>query len=406
MAPFPRFLRGSILAALVLPSLFGLDLPVGTEIQIRLKTKVSTQSSRPQDAVEAFVIAPVMQTGQLAIPMGATVHGTVAKASQSSKGDERSVLAFSFTELEIDSTKLKIETQLAGIDNAREKLSDTGEINGILASETMSGKIDSGINKVAERYAGFAGILGTVKKAVFATPEGDVTYDVGVEMTLKLTAALTIKGPLGRGLEAKLQSMPDTARLAALVRREPFQTTAENPPKPSDITNLMLVGDLEQVKAAFKEAGWASAAGLDGWSKFQTVRALAEDRGYNEAPVSVLLLEGKPPEIVFEKLTNTFAMRHHLRVWRRDVTFQGRPVWAVAATHDTGISFSEENRTFIHKIESQIDRERSKVVNDLVFTGHVTSVEMIERNNIPKNAQNATGDNLETDGKIAVLLLN
>jgi hypothetical protein len=169
---------------------------------------------------------------------------------------------------------------------------------------------------------------------------------------------------------------------------------------------VMLVGDLEQLKAAFKEAGWASAASLDGWAKFQTVRALAEDRGYNEAPVSVLLLEGKPPEIVFEKLTNTFAMRHHLRVWRRDATFLGRPVWAVAATHDTGISFSEENRTFIHKIESQIDRERSKVINDLVFTGHVTSVEIVERNNIPKNAQNATGDNLETDGKIAVLLLN
>src|SRR5690242_21612463 len=54
----------------------------------------------------------------------------------------------------------------------------------------------------------------------------------------------------------------------------------------------------------------------------------------------------------------------------------GQPVWAVAATHDTGISFSQEDRTFIHKIDSQIDRERAKVVSDLLFTGRVQGVEL------------------------------
>ena len=61
---------------------------------------------------------------------------------------------------------------------------------------------------------------------------------------------------------------------------------------------------------------------------------IAEDRGYNEAPVSILMLDGKPPDMVFEKLNNTFAQRHHLRVWRRPPSFSGKPVWAVAATHD------------------------------------------------------------------------
>jgi hypothetical protein len=77
----------------------------------------------------------------------------------------------------------------------------------------------------------------------------------------------------------------------------------------------------------------------------------------------------------------------------------------VTATHDTGISFSAENRTFIHRIDSSIDREREKVANDLIYAGHVASMLMADRLNIPRNAQNATGDNLSTDGKIAVLLL-
>src|SRR4051794_21657924 len=44
-----------ILALIILPwsSAFALQVPAGTEIQIRLKSKVSTQSSKPKDKVEA-----------------------------------------------------------------------------------------------------------------------------------------------------------------------------------------------------------------------------------------------------------------------------------------------------------------------------------------------------------------
>jgi hypothetical protein len=45
------------------------------------------------------------------------------------------------------------------------------------------------------------------------------------------------------------------------------------------------------------------------------------------------------------------------------------------------------------------------VVNDLVLTGKVQSLEMVDRPNVPRNGQNATGDNLTTDGKMAVLIL-
>jgi len=110
--------------------------------------------------------------------------------------------------------------------------------------------------------------------------------------------------------------------------------------------------------------------------------------------------------MVFEKLNDTFARRHHLRIWLRPDRYQGRPVWVVAATHDMGISFSEANRTFIHRIDSSIDRERDKVANDLVLAGHVASMLLVDRSAIPQNAQSATGDNLVTDGKIAAILLS
>jgi hypothetical protein len=386
---FRRYLVSGLLCAACLT---GAELPVGTELSIRLKSKVSSQTSRAGDPVEAVVIG-----GPIG---GAVVRGAVEKVTQSTKGDERSLLVLRFDEVEAAGTKRKLAALVAAVENAREQVDDQGQIQGILTSETITGKIDAGLGKLAEKSAGFAGLLGAVKGAVFKAAEGDITYDSGVEMTLRLTAPLDappVAGP-------KLEPVAEPVALATLVEREPFQTVAQNPPKPSDITNLLLVGTEEQIRQAFTDAGWHTAAELSTVAKLETLRAVAENRGYNEAPVSILLLEGKPPDMVFQKVTNTFARRHHLRIWRRPVTFDGRPVWAVAATHDIGISFSEQNRTFIHQIDSQIDRERTKVVDDLVFTGRVQSVQLVERPKVPTKSENATGDALQTDAKIAVIV--
>src|SRR5207302_7909068 len=217
-------------------------------------------------------------------------------------------------------------------------------------------------------------------------------------------APLELPGAGNPGPAEKLKPLADQAALLKLVAGEPFQTMAQKPAKPSDITNIMLAGTEEQVRQAFADAGWSTAAALSAQANLETFRAIAEQREYKEAPVSVLMLDGQPPDLVFEKLNNTFAQRHHLRVWRRQATFEGKPVWMIAATHDTGIDFSEQDRTFIHKIDSQIDRERAKVVNDLLLTGRVQSLALVDRPSVPRKGQNATGDSLETDGKIAVLV--
>jgi hypothetical protein len=115
------------------------------------------------------------------------------------------------------------------------------------------------------------------------------------------------------------------------------------------------------------------------------------------------MLDGRPPDLVFQKQTNTFNARHHLRIFHRQERFQGQDVWVCSATHDTGIGFSEENRTFIHKVDGSIDRERAKVVNDLLFTGQVKGLSLVDRPDVPTDIYNATGDKLETDGKMAVV---
>ena len=409
MAPFPNWLRNSLLAGCMmalraLPALAAV-VPAGTQMQIRLKTKSASNTSKPDDPVEAMVIAPVMVNGALAIPAGVMLRGVVTGASAATDPTVRATLALDFRELEIGGQRMRVHTQLTAVENARESVNDEGEIQGILANETLSSRMDSGIDKVTDRYSGFGGLLSAAKKAVFKETEGDIGYDAGVEMDLKLTAALTLTGPPPPGPDAALEPISDPVAVIALVNRQPFQTRAQKPPQPSDITTLLFIGAQEQVQGAFAAAGWSQASKLGERSKFETLRAIAEDRGYNEAPVSILSLDGHPPDMVFEKANNTFSKRHHLRTWLRPDQYQGQPVWVCAATHDTGIDFSAKDRTFIHKIDSQIDMERSKVVNDLLLTGKVQSLLMVDRPSVPRNGRNATGDNLNTDGKMAVVIL-
>ena len=230
--------------------------------------------------------------------------------------------------------------------------------------------------------------------------DGSINYPAGVDMRIEVTKAFGWTGVTPQRAVAAIE--PEDA-LIRLVQDQPVMTYAVKPAKASDEPNLLLLGTEVELTAAMEAAGWSQAGQLSRQSKFEVFRAMAEDRGFKEAPVSMILLEGRPPDLVFEKLNNTFAARHHLRLWRRPGTLRGQLVWVGAATHDTGISFSEENHTFIHTIDSHLDAERAKVVNDLLFTGLVKGLSLVDRPDAPTSGRNATGDPFVTDGRMAVL---
>jgi hypothetical protein len=384
------------------------EIPAGTELHVRLSTKLSTESATAKQKVEAVVIAPVLLNLQPAIPPGAQVSGIVQSVERISEADDTkpATLQLHFDRLQIGGTTLRLEAELMDIDNAREKVEPGGKITGINPHDAITARLEQGLNKLKsnEKFGALAGILGAVKGAVVKDTDPNISYDAGVEMTLRLIKPLTVPKSLPIRVPAP-EPFPNLQGLSALVIDQPFQTYGQSPRRPSDITNLMFIGSREQLEAAFTDAAWSGAARLNSISKFETAIAIIEQRGYKEAPVSVLTLGNRPPDLVFQKGNNTFAERHHLRMWRSPDTFEGREVWICSSTHDTGIDYSQRDMTFIHKIDSNIDLERAKVVSDLLFTGKVRSVALVERPDVPRHAQNATGDNIETDGNMAVLLL-
>ena len=394
--------RRSLTVAALIVSLAGAaEIPSGTHIEIRLTTAVNSTSAKVKDSVEAVVIAPVVIDGNIALAAGTKVKAEIQDVKQPAKADDKATVQIQFNALAgAGGQRAPLKARLVGIDNARETVDDQGRIQGIVASQTGTARLDQGIAKVTEKYPGLGDFLGMAKGAVVKPVDPSIHYEPGVEMTVELTKPLLWKETAP---PPAVHAIAPADQLAELVNREPARTVALKPPSPSDTTNIMYIGSREQIEAAFKAAGWNPAANLGKVSEFETFRAMAEDRGYKEGPVSILMLAGRPPDLVFEKVNNTFNARHHLRIWHRPETFDGEDVWVCAATHDIGIAFSDRDYTFIHKVDPEIDKERAKVVSDLLFTGKVRALALVERPNAPASGQNATGDDFKTDGRMAVL---
>jgi hypothetical protein len=392
----------ALLLAIRLP---GIEIPAGSEFNVRLTDKVASEAQTQPAAIHAVLIAPVILNGAVAVSAGAELTGSV-KQSKAATEKDPAQLQLVFTELRDGVEHANISAVVSRLDNARETLDDQGVITGIASADTFSARIDQGIAKLKsnDQLAGLAGLIAGTKQVLnIQDANPNIDYDPGAEFTLRLTQPFEWRAG-DYGPTSKLRAFPNENALIDLVNRQPFRTIAENPPRPSDITNLMFIATEDELRAAFEKAGWFAPSRLNTQSKLETARALIEARGYKEGPMSILLLEGRAPDMAYQKGNNTFAQRHHLRIFRRPGTFDGKPIWVCSSTHDIGIDFSNRDRTFIHKIDPQIDIERAKVVNDLLFTGMIRSLALVDRANIPRNATNATGDSLQTDGSMAVLL--
>jgi LssY C-terminus len=92
-----------------------------------------------------------------------------------------------------------------------------------------------------------------------------------------------------------------------------------------------------------------------------TIKTVGGNQVYNQAPMSMLLLDERPPVFTLTKPTNTFASRHHLRVYDPPMKYEGATVLTSSSTQDISIAFSRKQKTFIHVIDEYIDNERSKL---------------------------------------------
>ena len=384
-------------------------VPAGKLFSVRLIDELSSTKTHQGAIVRAVSITPVVVDGEILIPAGSQLEGKVVEANSVGWGfkHETASLTVDWTKATLaDGRELPITARVFQVENAQEAVKDNGKIQGIRSTGTPGYTAENavltfaGIDPVAYVFAESAGsgVLG------FAEPE--ILYNAGTEVVLENERPLLTSQAYAPTVLPAATSEEQKAQLQAFVKTLPYRTATKGSNKPSDVTNLVFVGSPEALERAFAAAGWLPTDELNAASTFQTIKTVSGNSKYTQAPMSVLLLGERPPIFTLSKTTNTFASRHHIRVFATTETRDGQTVLTASSTQDIGIAFSRKQKTFIHVIDEHIDNERSKVINDLVFTGCVSNLDMVDRPWVPRDAYNSTGDRLLTDGEAGVVVMN
>jgi hypothetical protein len=382
------------------------DLAPGYTMSIRLDTPVYSDRSRTGDPILGTVTYPVCKGGEyiacpngdLIVPPGTKVNGTILFATKAPDKYSRPRLVLDFSNiLHKDGAKSPLYARVIDVDNARETVRNN-EILGIIQPHASK--------KVGLAMAAFSAanpIAGYTIKGV------STVYGLSIRREIMFPAGTDVQVQIVRPSMMKekvswpgWKVMPVDAELTKLVSTAPMRTATPGN-VPSDPTNLIFLGSQKQVIAAFGEAGWFEADNLSAKSALKVAQATLRQTGYGSAPMSTLTLQGRPPDLMFQKSLDTFAKRHHVRVWMLPKTYQGQQVWVAAATHDIATQNSAGGTKWTHRIDPHVDREREWVQTDLLFVGTGVAYAYVDRPAAPKKLGNATGDTIVTDGKIAVV---
>jgi hypothetical protein len=384
--------------------------PAGTQLHIRLTSSVGSYASKVGSPVSAVLIAPVTLDGETGFPAGSTVSGFVKKVTRVGFGlvHETAGLDLQFNRLTSpDGEKIPISARVSEVDNGRERVNRKGRIEGVRSTGSMCYRVSGYIRTMLmwEIHADLA--VWAIRSLLMQVPEPEIYYPAGVELTLASTAPLFLHKPLDAQQDQQQLTSNERDELEHLIATMTVRTQAPGSGRSSDFTNLLFVGSHDQIVSAFTAAGWTPPDPKTMRERINWIRAVAERRGDDVAPMSPLLLNGFEPDMGWQKGLNDVSKRHHIRIWKQAETWRGQEVWLGAATHDIDFGYLRPGgRLTTHKIDENVDQERDKVGYDLAFTSCASSLDLVDRADVPRVANNATGDPIITDGRMLVVGLN
>ena len=190
--------------------------------------------------------------------------------------------------------------------------------------------------------------------------------------------------------------LPRAVRMGVKIQRRQrvpsYTLTADG--LPGDPINIVLVGTLQDLRAAFATAGWIQADPLNIASSCRMASAFVLNSPYPTAPFSTLHLFGRGQDIGFqEPIDNSPRKRHHIRFWALSLVHaedtigtaafwlntdrpadDARVFWVGAGTRDTGFSLTRLTFQVTHATDADTNAERDYIVAQLLKFGVIDGV--------------------------------
>lgn len=292
---------------------------------------------------------------------------------------------------------------------------DRGWMDLIRQFPSTQAKVGALIGRVSDLGASVPFPIGASGQVPVPTT-GKLYLRANLSSDLTSTGEYTVKVKFSHPEKFKtdLLAAPATAPINTVVTPDLFadiprrvSDSASGTGHPGDMVNFALIGTEEEVKNAYKAAGWVAVdksvqdAILNGLLKTLSKEA------YTAMPMSTLFLFGRPQDMSFARADPLLvaAERHHLRVWKTDKTVNGRTLWVGSATHDIGFEKDERTGGVTHKIDPEIDKERDYLLESFDAAGVYSSAAYVTPSNPMLEAHTATGGSFHSDGRIVMMEL-
>jgi hypothetical protein len=233
------------------------------------------------------------------------------------------------------------------------------------------------------------------------TPDGK--YEVHIDRVAASTATAS-------GVAASQNNYDFKPLFAELDAKLPYRVSDQaQGGNPGDLVNFVLVGTQQQVTDALKAAAWIPADKTNKDAVVSALLATLQKNVYVSVPMSMLYLFGSPQDFGYQRAEAVMvaAQRHHFRIWNAPFAApQNRAIWVGAGTHDIGIERDQRSANAItHKIDQDVDNERDFIGATLQQAGQVEAMSYLTRAKPITSAKTATGGNIQSDGRVLVILL-
>jgi undecaprenyl-diphosphatase len=222
-----------------------------------------------------------------------------------------------------------------------------------------------------------------------------------VSVTFYVGFAFQYQPPITIPAQAVIQSVDGDVSTYFSEHKIPkySETLIGNPQEPLGF--IFLAKDDNALTQGFEKAGWSSADRVSIKSVAKIAEAAILRRQYLNAPMTPSFWNAAVNDFGFEKPTqaNSVDERHHIRIWKTDLTKDGLSVYVATASLDTAIKW------FItHRISPDIDTEKSFVKDSLRSANVIEPVQEIPFVD-PVLGQNFSSDAFFTAGKAYIVIL-
>ena len=162
-------------------------IPVGTELDVRLETALSSKTNQVEDRFEATTVVDLRQDGRIVIPAGSRVRGVVTAVEDAGRIERKGKLSLSFDQITINGRNYPIRGTVTQALEAGGYKDDAGKIGTGAAVGGIIGGIIGGLK------GAIAGILIGGGGVVAATEGENVELAPGTVLRMRLDQDLNTR---------------------------------------------------------------------------------------------------------------------------------------------------------------------------------------------------------------------